>query len=357
MSALLEFKCPCCAAPVEFSSETQKLLCPYCGTEFDADALSKLDEELKTKDDSMDWHETYTPIGEDEASGIKIFFCSSCSGEVVGSETTGADFCPYCGNSVVIKSRFAGELRPDHVIPFKLDRDAARKAYLKHLSGKKLLPKVFKTENHINEIKGIYVPFWLFSAKADADITYRATKVRTWSDSKYNYTETSHFAIRRAGELGFSNVPVDGSARMSDELMESIEPYNYSEAVDFKTAYLAGFFADRYDVSSKDSAQRANVRIKNSTEDVFRSTVQGYSTVTAQSSGITLEEAEAKYALLPVWILNTTWKGKKYIFAMNGQTGKFVGNLPIDKGSWARWFALFAGIFTAAAIAIMLLFL
>lgn len=53
---------------------------------------------------------------------------------------------------------------------------------MRHLRGKRLLPKVFKDQNHIDEIKGIYVPFWLFDTDADADIRYRATKVRSWSD-------------------------------------------------------------------------------------------------------------------------------------------------------------------------------
>jgi len=53
----------------------------------------------------------------------------------------------------------------------------------------------------------------------------------------------------------------------------------------------------------------------------------------------------AKYALYPVWLLNTSWNGKKYTFAMNGQTGKLVGDLPMDKGAFWRWFA---GLFAAA---------
>ncbi len=353
MSQLLEHKCPGCGASVEFNTKEQNMKCPYCDTEFDVEALDGLDEELKTKDDRMEWSKTDATIGDEEAEGINIFICNSCGGEVVGNDVTAATFCPFCDNPVVMKSRFAGELKPDYVIPFKLDRQAAKKAYLKHLSGKRLLPKVFKDENHIDEIKGIYVPFWLFSATADADITYKGTKTRFWSDSNYNYTVTSHYAIRRAGKLGFRNVPVDGSVRMDNDLMESLEPFDFSEAVDFKTAYLSGFLADRYDVSSEESSVRANERIKASTESEFRQTVHGYATLITQSSGVSLDDAQARYALYPVWILNTTWRDKKYVFAMNGQTGKFVGNLPIDPGAWAKWFALFAGIFTAAAVLIM----
>ena len=91
-----------------------------------------------------------------------------------------------------MSGKFSGTLRPDFIIPFKLDKKAAKEGLTKHLHGKILLPKVFKKENHIDEIKGVYVPFWLFDTDASADIRYHATKTRFWSDSDYDYTETSH---------------------------------------------------------------------------------------------------------------------------------------------------------------------
>ena len=136
--------------------------------------------------------------------------------------------------------KLSGELRPDILIPFKLDKKAAKAGLMKHLEGKKLLPKIFKDQNHIDEIRGIYVPFWLFNTEADANIRYRGTRTRFWSDSKYNYTETSYFLINRGGTIGFEKVPVDGDSKIPDDLMESIEPYDLKEAVPFQAAYLAG---------------------------------------------------------------------------------------------------------------------
>ena len=247
--------------------------------------------------------------------------------------------------------QFSGALRPDFVIPFKLDKNAAKAGLQKHLTGKRLLPKIFKDQNHIDEIKGVYVPFWLFDTDADARVRYRTTKLRCWSDSEYNYTETSHFLVHRGGSVGFEHVPVDGSSRMADDLMESIEPYDFSDAVGFQTAYLAGYFADKYDVGADESIERANERVKKSAEEAFASTVEGYDTVTAESSSVQLHGGKAKYALYPVWILNTTWKGQKYTFAMNGQTGKFVGDLPVDKAAARRWKLILTAAFSAAVYA------
>ena len=354
MSVLQQYKCPCCGGAIEFDSGLQKMKCPYCDTEFEMETLVSYDNELKNEaSDDMAWE---TAAGgqwqEGEADGLRVYTCQSCGGEIVGDETTAATSCPFCGNPVVMMGQFSGALKPDYVIPFKLDKKAALEALKQHYGGKRLLPKIFTEENHIDEVKGVYVPVWLFDADADANIRYKATRIRTWSTSEYRYTETSYYAVVRAGTIGFERVPVDGSTKMDDALMESIEPFDFTDAVDFQTAYLAGYLADKYDVDSEQSITRANERIKKSTEQAFASTVKGYSSVMPESSSVHLKNGVAKYALYPVWLLNTSWNGEKYTFAMNGQTGKLVGDLPMDKGAYKKWLFGIAGAVSAAAFAL-----
>lgn len=339
MNTLQEYKCPCCGGAIAFDSSIQKMKCPYCDTEFDMETLAGYDADLQNSTaDDMAWETAAgTEWQNGEADGLRSYVCKSCGGEIVGDENTAATACPFCGNPVVMMGQFSGALKPDLVIPFKLDKKAAKAKLMKHLSGKRLLPKVFKEQNHIDEIKGVYVPFWLFDTDVDAQVHYRATKVRNWSDSEYVYTETQHFSVNRGGHVGFCGVPVDGSTKMPDDLMESLEPFNLNEAVAFQTAYLAGYLADKYDVDAEQSIARANARVKQSTEDVFASTVRGYTTVHPEGSNIQLHGGKARYALYPVWLLNTTWNGNRYVFAMNGQTGKFVGDLPLDKAAATKW--------------------
>lgn len=355
MGDLQEYKCPCCGGAIAFDSTRQKMKCPYCDTEFEMETLKGYDAELKSEEpDEMKWD---TSAGgewkDEETKGLKSYVCKSCGGEIIADENTAATSCPFCGNPVVMMDQFKGSLRPDYIIPFKVDKKAAKEGLMKHLSGKRLLPKVFKEQNHIDEIKGVYVPFWLFDSDADARIRYRATNIRTWSDSDYDYTETLHYLVNRAGSIGFERVPVDGSSKMADDLMESIEPYNFDDAVDFQTAYLAGFFADKYDVNAEESVEHANQRVKKSTENMFASTVEGYSTVTPEYSNIKLSNGVAKYALYPVWLLNTSWNGNNYTFAMNGQTGKFVGDLPVDKAAALKWTLGLTGICSVISYAVV----
>ena len=315
MAGMLEYKCPCCDGAIKFDSTTQKLKCPYCDTEFEVDALKGYDEDLKdTKPSRMNWTTPGGGWAEGETAGLHTYACKSCGGEIVGDDTMAASACPFCGN---------------------------------------LLPKVFRSQNHIDEIKGVYVPFWLYDSDADAQLRFTATRTRCWSDDDYDYTETSYYSVRRDGVLGFDAVPVDGSSKMADDLMESIEPFAMQDAVAFNTAYLAGYVADKYDVDAKKSIERANERIRQSTEDAFTQTVTGYDSVKVENSSIQLHGGKAKYALFPVWVLSTSWRGENYIFAMNGQTGKFVGNLPVDKAAARKWTLGLTAAVGAASYAVM----
>lgn len=339
MAEIQEYKCPCCGGAIAFDSTLQKMKCPYCDTEFDIETLAHYDSELKKEQtDNMKWETSKKEEWQDyETNDLRSYVCKSCGGEITCDKNTVATSCPFCGNPVVMMEKLSGMQKPNYVIPFKLDKKAAEAALKKHYEGKRLLPKIFKDENHIKEVKGIYVPFWLFDADADVSMRYKATKTRMWSDSKYYYTETSFFSVYRNGKIGFERVPVDGSTKMPDDLMESLEPFDFSQAVDFQTAYLAGYLADKYDVNREQSVKRANERIRKSAERAFDETVRGYASVIKESGSIQLHNGQVKYALFPVWLLHTKWNGENYLFAMNGQNGKMIGDLPLDKSAYKKW--------------------
>ncbi|MDO4321108.1 MAG: hypothetical protein Q4C61_01140 [Lachnospiraceae bacterium] len=359
MADILEYKCPCCGGAIAFDSRIQKMKCPYCDTEFEMDTLKEFEEEYLDRDGDPQWDgdrvkQTRQEMG-DEGGSLVSYICESCGGEIIGDQNMASSSCPYCGSPVIVMKKLSGMLRPDAVIPFKLDKKQAEDRLRDHLKGKILLPSMFKSENRIKEIKGVYVPFWLYDCEAQAEIRCRATRIHSWETPDYHYTETQHFLVSRGGDIGFDKVPVDASVKMDDALMQSIEPFDYTEAVDFQTAYLAGYLADKYDQSSSECAVCANQRVRQSTVNSFMSTMLGYATCVPEHTDIRLKQGKITYALLPVWILNTMYKGELYTFAMNGQTGKFVGNLPADKGkAFGIAGGVFAGVFLLTLLITML---
>ena len=224
-----------------------------------------------------------------------------------------------------------------------------------HYKGRPYLPKSFKDDNHIEEIQGVYVPFWMFDGKASGEASYKATTSKVYEKGDEEITETRHYEVSRAGSIGFEKIPVDASSKMPDDHMDSIEPYDYSGLKEFSTAYLPGFLADKYDVSVKDSQKRADTRCASTLEDALRGTVTGYDSCTLEHKQIDLKRGKVHYALLPVWMLHTKWNGQDFLFAMNGQTGKMVGDLPTSKGKFWGLFAAIAAPMTVVLTIILML--
>lgn len=355
------YKCPACGGPLHFDSNTGRMLCDYCDSVFaveqiealyaNTDGESAQDSPQEVNEPADNWElNSEAQIGEND--GLKAYNCPSCGAELILDETTAATSCPYCDNPTIFPASISGALKPDLIIPFKLDKEAAKAKLRAHFKGKKLLPKLFTSENHLGEIKGVYVPFWLFDADARAMASYSGTKVRTWSDRDFNYTETRFYELDRCGGALFDNIPVDGSKKMADDLMESLEPFDMNDALPFQSAYLTGYCADKYDVDHAESVRRANERVRESALQLLSGTTDGFLGVTQTVGRVHVKNGKAKYALLPVWILNTTWRGEKFVFAMNGQTGKFVGDLPVDsKSAWLK--RLIYGLGIAAALTVI----
>lgn len=359
MPTVIEYKCPCCGAGLVFGENTQKMTCQYCNNEFTLEAVQAYNNSLnQTEDGEFVWDESEPAHwSEAEQDAIHTFVCPSCGGEILTDENTAATFCPYCENPTILPGRLSGSVKPDAVLPFKTSKEDAKEAFLKLCKGKPLLPKLFTQEQRLEKITGMYVPFWLYDCASDLESTYRATRVSHWSDSKYNYTRTEHFLLTRAATAEFSGIPMDGSSKMDNGIMESIEPYDYSQLADFNTAYLSGFLADKYDVEAKLGQLRIRQRVGQTMNDMLQCTLTGYASVTPASKQLNVKHGNAKYVLLPVWILNTRYRDKIYTFVMNGQTGKMTGSFPICPKRSAAWFAGVCAGVTVLVSLVQLLFL
>ena len=352
------YQCPACTAPLHFIAESGRLECEFCDSTFTVAEIEALYAEKNEAAAAAKQSEGAKAMYEDQwgegAEHMRAYSCSACGAELICDDTTAATSCPYCGNPTVIPSQFAGARRPDYIIPFKLTQEDAVAALKQHYKRKPLLPRAFTSNHHIQEIKGIYVPFWLYNGEAEADYYFTATRT---SSSRRGDVETItkyYYNAHRTGTVVFRNVPADGASKMPNDYMDAIEPYDYRDLKPFAMAYLPGYLADRYDLTAEQTVERVLQRMENSAELAMQETVTGYETVSAGHGKTKVDMGQISYALLPVYILNTKYKGKDYLFAMNGQTGKLVGELPM---SWGRFFGWFAGIAagTAAALTAILM--
>ena len=334
MGDIKTYKCPNCDGAITFDATAQKMKCPYCKTEIDVASLVEYeDDKVHDDEDHFGWEEVnFDNVLSEEEGDLKRYICQSCGGEVVGDAYLASSSCPFCGNPVIMEEQFEGILRPDYVIPFKYNKEQAKEAMLKHFKGKFLLPNDFKSAGKLDKINGVYVPYWLFDADAKGGVRYRATRTNTFVSGDYNVTETLHFLLYREGIMHFEKIPNDASMKFDDKTLEALEPYDFNEIMDFKTAYLQGYLSDRYGVKPDDVKNRVNERMRNSMIEELSMTTVGYSSVIPESVRLSFNDGKVHYALLPVYVLHMKYHGKDYQFMMNGQTGKFVGDLPKDNG-------------------------
>lgn len=339
-SQVTNYTCPACGGPLHFDAKEQKLKCDYCNTFYSTEDIEKLfkeknEEAVSVSDDTSLTEEKAAYAGatfnSEEASHLRAYTCPSCGAQLLCDDTTAATSCPYCGNPTVVPSQFEGSLRPEYVIPFKIEKQQAIDALKQFYKGKPFLPKSFQEQNHLEEIKGVYVPFFLYDGTCDVDAVYHATRSHTFRHGDDEITETEHFNLIRKGKVSFDKVPADGSSKMKDDFMDAIEPFHYEDLQEFRLSYLPGYLADRYDVSAEQNLDRVDLRMKNSSITEMRHTTIGYMTSVPLKEDVKIRPERCSYAFLPVYMLATRWNGKVYQFAVNGQTGKMIGDdLPID---------------------------
>lgn len=350
MVTLQNYQCPACGGGLTFDAQSGKVRCEYCNSVFDIKEIETLyaaqekpeaqsQEHSQAQDapadgESAQWDTSHlSEDWGDATSSLKMYNCPSCGANIMCEQTTAATSCPYCGNPTVIGTLFTGALKPDYIIPFKVDKKGAINALKRFYEHKPLLPSNFASQNHLEETQALYVPFWFFDGQAYAEALFNTTTKTSVQTTEGTDITINHYDCHRAGFIDFKMIPVDASKKMNDDLMDSIEPYDYTEIQTFSTAYLPGFMADIHDVSAEECFERANARCEDTCISALRSTVSDkYDSCSVARKKVVLKQGRVSYGLLPVYLLNTKCEDKKYVFAVNGQTGKVVGDLPISKG-------------------------
>ena len=322
--SVLDNKCPACGAKITFNPKNQKWDCEYCASKFTLEEMRKYSNASNEEANS-----TVEKVITNE--NLDMYSCKNCGAQIVADENTTATFCVYCGSTAILKDKIDSGVVPHLIIPFKNVKEDAISAFKQVTKRKPLMPKAFKDEKNIQKITGIYIPFWAYDFVADGNAEFNARDVRTWSDYSYNYTETKKYLVIKSGHFEYNKVLADASSRFSDELMDSLEPFNYNELVDYNHAYLSGFLAEKYDVDETIAVERARERTMNTCVDLLKDSV-GHQSKVLNSNNIIINKKSSKYIMLPVWMVNINYRDKMYTFAMNGQTGKIIGDIPVDVG-------------------------
>lgn len=336
-----KYSCKNCGAELYFDPKSGKLHCDYCGSDYDP-------SEYDWKPDEGATDQTIPQAGAEGAAGaadagdakatddsvstddLVVYKCPNCGAEVITSKKTVATTCVYCNRAITLEGNVQGDFRPDYVLPFERERSEVVAAYQKLCKKSILTPRLFTRESQTAKIKGMYVPYWLFSFEGRAMLNVRAENIRTFVRGDEEITEVSRYMIDEEGKASFERVPTDAMKEMDNAMMDSIEPFDFSKLKPFNPAYLAGFYTQRWDDDQSANEPRAKARAKEQLSAEVMSHVGPYGTKVIQSEQYQWSDQKVEQVMIPVWMMYTEYKGKKYVFGMNGQTGKMMGEIPKD---------------------------
>lgn len=327
MSSVDQYKCISCGAPIFYKPEVGKFKCDYCDSEYTEEELTAyLDSQKEGKITGTE------EVKEGESNEYHQYHCNNCGAEVVSDLETTSTFCYYCHSPVIMSSKLVGDFKPQRIIPFKISKEKAIEIFLDWAGNKKYVPNDFAKKEHIDKMTGIYLPYWSFDVLLDVDYQAIGENVNVWRSGDTEYTNTKQYSIVRSGDMEFNNIDELATDKFEERLLNGISPYEEDSEVDFSKGYLSGFFAESFNVEKEFRMPDVEERVNNYSNNLLADATGNYSRIRVERDKRNIKKAEGQYALYPAWILTYNFNGKIYVFAINGQTGKAFGELPVDNG-------------------------
>lgn len=396
------FRCTSCGAAVKYNIQSDGMQCPFCGTHIPIFKIRELEAEkeenareynkmikdmrelkkeitLDNKDilgnnvasamddfdiendplnntgvENFSYSEKFLEIDEPEYMDCERIRCNSCGAELMTGKDTIATKCAYCNSPNIIADRLSDGLKPKKIIPFRITKERAKDIFREWVGNNQYAPNSFKKETTLDDIQGIYVPFWLYDYEVHADVFVHGVEsnllegvsaIRETRNEEQTPISRHKYMENKQINVTYANVPADASKRMPDKFMDNIEPYDYNWLRDFEMPYLSGFYAEKLNFTYKDIEYRAKRKLRTFMDDTYKNMFYRYDKVEKKGENIRVTALDRTYALLPVWYLNYKYEGKDYIYVINGQSGKYAGDLPLSMFKVASAYFLASIIF------------
>lgn len=334
--------CKNCSHALVFNPASQKLECSYCGSSFTAE---EVESESKEYRQDLQAESMETVYGETDGKYMDcyVYTCAECGGEIIINGSESSTTCIYCGNPNVVFSRIARQKCPDYVLPFSITKDKAVSMVRERLKKGIFVPHKIKKVD-IDCVRGIYLPYWLVNAE------FSGAVVLSGQVQEGKHTRTYYFG--RAGDINIKNLPIDASKMVSDESTARLEPFSMTRLKPFDEDYLAGFYSNVSDVTYGDVKNAVFKRAQKYFDEEVQDNVSAEKTKILHSCPSLKLDNDMVYAMMPVWFITLKHKRKHVTILVNGDTGKVVCGIPLDK---SRFYPILFGLgilLTAAAFAL-----
>ncbi len=339
IAALEKHACPACGAQAEWNPGKQKLVCPFCGTEspYKIDQVTGTIQELdlvkalrELPDEQRGW--------QTERRSVQ---CQSCKAVMVFDPARVGQNCEFCGSPALVDyQEIKAPITPQSLLPFKQTQNEIRDGLRKWYAGRWFAPNALKRKALVDEVHGLYIPYWTFDAQvhcpwtADAGYYYYTTEQYRDANGNTQTRRVQHVRWEPASGVVdhfFDDELVPGSKGVDASLLRRVEPFPTKELVPYDRAFLSGFPVEHYQVVLVDAANEARDQMHNELMQLCSGQVPGDTQrnlrIEPEYSGQTF-----KHVLVPIWLLTYTFGSKVFQVVANGYTGSIAGKYP--KSPW-----------------------
>ncbi|HQU47707.1 MAG TPA: zinc ribbon domain-containing protein [Casimicrobiaceae bacterium] len=335
--ALSKFACPACGGEAVWNPGRQKLVCPFCGTESPAPPRAAHGPREHDLAGALARLSATTPGWAEAKRQVR---CQSCRAISVLDPARQAQNCEFCGSAQLVPyDETAPAFRPESVLPFRIPETDARDRLRAWFGRLWFAPNALKRRALTDTVHGVYLPYWTFDAKVEADWTAEAGHYYTTTETYVENGQTRTRQVRHirwvpaAGHVShfFDDDLVCASVGVHPGLMRGIEPFPTGDLQAYDPGYVAGWVVERYQIDLAAAADRARAAMRTKLEAMCGRQVPGDTfrnlSVRADWSGQTY-----KHILAPVWLLSYDYGRRAFQCAINGVTGKVAGEYP--KSFW-----------------------
>ncbi|MBQ9867673.1 MAG: hypothetical protein IJM34_11705 [Lachnospiraceae bacterium] len=334
--------CPKCGAELHFDITTQRLTCSFCGISQSPDDNASpglyADEEKYGSSDSRQMN-------------VILYSCPQCGGSIYSTDESVNGFCSYCGSNVMLSSRMSKMRYPRFIAPFKIDKAACKQRYLNHIKNSFFTPKELKDPEYLDRFRGIYMTYWGYDVEVSGFISLDGEK----TERNGLYLDTDKYKCRGWLTTEYKGVFYDASSSFEDHYSERLAPFDYNSLVAFNPSYLSGFYADMPDLADTVYEDNALFICK---ENAFRSVhLQKYfpslhfdaSQIDQFTKTLDARTRMPYTTFFPVWFLSYRKNDRVAYAVVNGQTGRIVSDMPVDKNKF-----ILSGLLISVPIFILL---
>lgn len=331
--------CPACGAQAEWNPAKQLLVCPFCGAESPYEGYKQ-----GGKVEELDLLKMLRELPAEQRgwdTDRRSVQCQSCKAVMVFDPAKVGKNCEFCGSPALVDyQELQSPIRPQSLLPFKLSQNDIRDRMKRWYGARWFAPNALKQKALVDELHGLYVPYWTFDAQAHCDWEaeaghyYYTTESYTDSQGRTQTRQVQHTRWEYASgaiDHFFDDEPVPATHGVDPTLLKQVEPFPTNEVVPYDTAFLSGFVVERYQIKLDEAANEAQAEMHNELESLCAAQIPGDTYRNLQISP-TYANQTFKHTLLPVWLLSYTYGAKTFQVVANGYTGEIAGNYP--KSAW-----------------------